>query len=140
MGWGKGKTEKGQGGKLGHSNRDGWGYHDEEKISSKKQRRLNEKEIILNEKSKVNQNSVEFIDQILQALNNFNLKFELHEFNSGAVMIDFWIETEFYCVQILDHKFGWTKANENTDFCVIPDSGYLNWDNFKLQFDNILSD
>jgi len=25
MAWGKGKTEKGQGGKLGHSNRDGWG-------------------------------------------------------------------------------------------------------------------
>ena len=49
MGWGKGKTEKGQGGKLGRSNRDGWGHHDEEKEISKKQRRLEEKRIISDE-------------------------------------------------------------------------------------------
>jgi len=49
MGWGKGKTEKGQGGKLGHSNRDGYGFHDEEKESSRKQRRLYQKELIAKE-------------------------------------------------------------------------------------------
>lgn len=53
MGWGKGKTEKGQGGKLGHSNRDGWGFHDEEKESSRKQRRLYQKELIENELSEI---------------------------------------------------------------------------------------
>lgn len=53
MGLGKGKTEKGQGGKLGHSNRDGWGFHDEEKEWSRKQRRLYEKELIANEISEI---------------------------------------------------------------------------------------
>jgi len=46
MSWGKGKTERGQGGKLGHSGRDGWEYHNEAKEFSKKQRRLLAKKII----------------------------------------------------------------------------------------------
>ena len=33
MAWGKGKTEKEQGGKPRHSNRDGWGFHDKEKLA-----------------------------------------------------------------------------------------------------------
>ena len=45
MSYGKGKTEKGQGGKLGHSNRDGWETHQEEKVISKTRRRLVAKKI-----------------------------------------------------------------------------------------------
>ncbi|MEZ4924030.1 MAG: hypothetical protein R2780_12735 [Crocinitomicaceae bacterium] len=54
MGWGKDKTERGQGGKLGHSGRDGWEYHDEAKESSRKQRRINDKEIIREELKNMN--------------------------------------------------------------------------------------
>ena len=46
MSYGKGKTEKGLGGKLGHSNRDGWETHQEEKEISKVRRRLDAKRVI----------------------------------------------------------------------------------------------
>lgn len=138
MGWGKGKTEKGQGGKLGHSNRDGWGFHNEEKESSKKQRRLDQKQLILDETSKIDQNLIEYTNELLQTLNDQNLKFEFNEFDSGAVMIDFWIRTETYCVQMVDDKFGWTRIDENTGLCTIPDSSYMDWNEFKFQFERII--
>ena len=138
MSWGKGKTEKGQGGKLGHSNRHGWGYNDEEKESSKKERRLHQKQLILDEKSKINPAILDYAEQILQALKNLDLWFECHEFDSGAAMIDFRIDDEFYCVQMNDGKFGWTRVNEETGFSSIPDSGYLIWNEFKTQFDKIV--
>ncbi len=56
MGLGKDKTEKGQGGKLGHSNRDGWEGHDEAKEFSKKQKRLLSKKLIQEERLKLNKN------------------------------------------------------------------------------------
>ena len=138
MAWGKGKTEKGQGGKLGHSNRDGWEYHDEEKEVSRKQRRLKQKQLILNETSKMDQNLIEFVKELLEKLTNHNIKFELNEFDSGAVMIDFWIGDQTFCVQIADNEFGWTRIDENTGFCTIPDSGYLDWNEFKPQFEKII--
>lgn len=39
------KIEKGSGGKLGHSNRDGWETHQEEKEWSRIQRRLEAKKL-----------------------------------------------------------------------------------------------
>jgi hypothetical protein len=43
MGIGKGKTEGGQGGKLGHSNQDHWEYTEEVKLAARKRRRLEAK-------------------------------------------------------------------------------------------------
>ncbi|MEM9278470.1 MAG: hypothetical protein AAGA76_07835 [Pseudomonadota bacterium] len=40
------KTQKGSGGKRGHSNQDNWMTHKEEKELGRKQRRLEEKEEI----------------------------------------------------------------------------------------------
>jgi len=74
MAWGKGKTEKGQGGKLGHSNRDGWSYHNEEKFISKKQRRLEEKQLILNETSEAQENLRTRANTIIQILNENSLE------------------------------------------------------------------
>lgn len=139
MSWGKGKTEKGQGGKLGHSNRDGWGYHDEEKESSRKQRRLDQKQLILDEKSKINSSILLNANQVLQALKNLNLWFEYQVFDSGAAMIDFRIDEEFYCIQMSESKFGWTKVDDETGLCSIPDSGNMGWNEFKIQFDALIN-
>ncbi len=138
MAWGKGKTEKGQGGKLGHSNRDGWGYHDEEKIIAKKQRRLEQKRLILNETSKIEEKLREHANTLIHILNELNFKFEIHEFDSGAAMIDIRIDNDFYCIQMTDGKFGWSKVEEDSGFSAIPDSGYLKWTEFKDEFDEII--
>ena len=138
MAWGKGKTEKGQGGKLGHSNRDGWGYHDEEKDIAKKQRRLEQKRFILDETTKVEENLREYANTLIQILHDNKFKFEIHEFDSGAVVVDIWIYNDFYCIQMMDGKFGWSKVEEDSQFCIVPDSGYLKWDNFKREFDKII--
>lgn len=138
MAWGKGKTEKGQGGKLGHSNRDGWGYHDEEKVIAKKQRRLEQKKLILNETSKIEESLREHANTLIQILSENKLKFEIHEFDSGSAMIDVYISNDFYCVQMTDSKFGWSKVEEDSGFSTVPDSGYLKWSEFKNAFDEII--
>ncbi|MFK8035778.1 MAG: hypothetical protein AB8B94_16715 [Hyphomicrobiales bacterium] len=43
------KTEKGSGGKRGHSNQDNWMAHQEEKAVGKKQRRLHERQLLKDE-------------------------------------------------------------------------------------------
>jgi len=50
----KGKTEGGSGGKRGHSNMDHWVTTEEIKESTKKSRRLNEKEEIHSELKELN--------------------------------------------------------------------------------------
>ena len=42
----KTKTEKGSGGKRGHSGQDNWVTHQEEKQMGRKQRRLDDKELV----------------------------------------------------------------------------------------------
>ncbi|WP_108805503.1 hypothetical protein [Aquimarina sp. Aq107] len=138
MAWGKGKTEKGQGGKLGHSNRDGWGYHDEEKVISKKQRRLEQKQLILDETSKIDKNLREQAKILIQILNQHKINFEIHEFDSGAAMMDIQVKSDFYCIQMTENKFGWSKIDEDSGFSTVPDSGYLNWHDFKNEFDEIV--
>lgn len=36
-------------------------------------------------------------------------------------------------------KFGWTKVDGETGLCSIPDSGYMSWNEFKIQFDALLN-
>lgn len=139
MAWGKGKTEKGQGGKLGHSNRDGWGFHDEEKLASRKQRRLDQKQLILTESSKIENDLLDQANVLLQIISERNIKFEYEEFDSGAVMLDIWINNVMYCIQMADNRFGWSIINNEIGFCTIPDSGYLDWNTFKPQFDKIIN-
>ena len=43
-----------------------------------------------------------------------------------------------YCIQMVDNRFGRSKLGEVSWFCSIPDSGYLNGDTFKSQFDRIV--
>lgn len=138
MSWGRGKTEKGQGGKLGHSNRDGWGYHDEEKESSRKQRRLEQKQLILNETSVLDDSLRERVRTLVQLLDDLKLKLEFYEFDSGAYIIDFWIQSACYCIQTTEEKFGWSKIGDDVDFTSIPDSGYMNWIEFKKEFDELI--
>ena len=135
---GQRENRKRQGGKLGNSNRDSWGYHDEEKIIAKKQRRLEQKRLILDETSKIEANLREQANNLIQILNEHQFKFEIHEFDSGAAMIDIWIDKSFYCIQMAENKFGWSKIEEDMEFCTIPESGYLEWNEFKNEFDQLI--
>lgn len=138
MAWGKGKAEKGQRGKLGHSNKEDWGYHDEEKAIAKKHRRLEEKQIILNETSKIAVDIREHLNTLIRILYKHKFNFEIHEFDSGAAIMDVWIKSDFYCIQMSENKFGWTKITEESGFSSIPASGYMKWIEFKNQFDEII--
>lgn len=75
---------------------------------------------------------------LIQILDLHKFNFEIFEFNSGAIMIDINIKSDFYCIQMTENKFGWTKVDEHSGFSTIPDSGYLNWGDFKNDFDEII--
>ena len=67
------------------------------------------------------------VKALIYQLKERSLRYELHQFDSGAVMIDVWRSGEFYKVQMSDAGFGWTKITKNVGFCSLPDSGYLAW-------------
>ena len=53
MGIGQGKEDKGSGGKRGHSGKDNWMTHQEEKAAGRKRRRLKGKKIVSEETSSI---------------------------------------------------------------------------------------
>ena len=52
-------------------------------------------------------------------------------------MIDFWINGQTYSIQMNYDKFGWTGVDESTGLSATPNSGYMPWDEFKVQFEKI---
>ena len=69
-----------------------------------------------------------------------NIKHEVHHFDSGATMVDVWIENRFYCIQIDNHSIGLSLITpENPGFDTIPDAVFKNYDLFKSKLEAIVN-
>ena len=77
---------------------------------------------------------------IVDNLERLNLKHEVHRFDSGAVMVDIWIDDSFHVIQIDDKSIGLSLITEDTTpFDVIPDISFSNDTEFKREFEIILA-
>lgn len=67
-----------------------------------------------------------------------SLKYEIHHFDSGAVMIDIWSKNGFYVIQIEKERIGLSLITEpNTAFDTIPDQSFKDEKEFKNEFEKI---
>ena len=66
-------------------------------------------------------------------------KYEEHSFDSGASIIDIWINENFIVVQFQEKQIGVSIIdNDNSDFSTIPDHTFDNAITFKKFFFEIL--
>jgi hypothetical protein len=79
------------------------------------------------------------LERITSRLSQEKLRHEIHEFDSGCVMVDIWSGDLFYVIQIEPEMIGLSLVDENTGFDTIPDKAYKEWDNFNADFERILS-
>ena len=71
---------------------------------------------------------------------NKGIKFEVHDFDSGAAMIDIWIGAKFYVIQLEPESIGMSVIDkENLGFDTIPDSRYFSFEDFQRDFLELLS-
>ena len=81
----------------------------------------------------------EILEKIASRLSQENLRYEIHQFDSGCVMVDIWKDELFYVIQIEAEMIGFSLVDENTGFDTIPDKTYKDWDDFKTDFEKILN-
>jgi hypothetical protein len=84
----------------------------------------------------LNINEISF--HIKTLLEKFNLRHEMHSFDSSARMIDIWIGDKFYCIQIEENLKGISLVTAETDFSTIPDQSFQYFDDFKYELERIL--
>lgn len=82
----------------------------------------------------------QYVEEISDLIENKNIRYEIHSFNSSAFMIDVWIYNEFYCIQLFDFKFGISKVTEEIDFNTIPDKTFNEWEDFKVELEKIIDE
>jgi hypothetical protein len=65
-------------------------------------------------------------------------KYELHTFNSGALMVDIWAEERFYVLHIEQDVIGISLITEETiGFDNIPDCIFRDTESVKKEFEKI---
>jgi hypothetical protein len=74
----------------------------------------------------------EYVDKLINELdsNKRVRKINVHSFDSGAFMIDVWVDSKFYCIQFFDNKFGFSKIDEGGDMGSIPDNAFYSFNAF----------
>lgn len=78
---------------------------------------------------------------IVDKLTQLNAKHEVHSFDSGAVMVDIWIDNKFYVIQIDNGIIGLSVVTEKTTpFDIIPDQSFKDEVAFKKALDNAFTD
>ncbi|CAL2094433.1 hypothetical protein [Tenacibaculum sp. 190524A05c] len=80
------------------------------------------------------------IEEISDLIENKNIRYEIHSFDSNAYIIDIWINNGFYCIQLFDYKFGISKVTEEIDFNTIPDKTFNEWEDFKFELEKIINE
>ena len=61
----------------------------------------------------------QYVDKISELIKQKGIRHEIHSFDSGAFMVDVWINKDFYCIQLDENKFGISKVTEDIDFSTI---------------------
>jgi RNAse (barnase) inhibitor barstar len=76
---------------------------------------------------------------IVDNLERLNLRHEIRRFDSGAIMVDIWINDCFHVIQIDDKSIGLSLITEDiTPFDIITDVSFLDEGEFKTEFEKIL--
>ncbi|WP_290711201.1 barstar family protein [Flavihumibacter sp. CACIAM 22H1] len=84
---------------------------------------------------------VDLLPYIVGKIERLKLKHEVHSFDSGAIMVDFWVGQCFYVVQIDNDTIGISLVTEETTpFDVIPDYSFKNSKDFKTAFEKVFHD
>jgi RNAse (barnase) inhibitor barstar len=80
----------------------------------------------------------QFLTDIVNKLDTSDVKYEIHKFDSGAIMIDIFVQDKFYVVQIYKDEIGLSLNTDNTGvFDIIPDKTYKDPNEFKKDFSKI---
>jgi RNAse (barnase) inhibitor barstar len=76
---------------------------------------------------------------IIEKVERLNLRHEVHRFDSGAIMVDIWIDRKFYVIQIDEESIGLSLNTQDTLlFDIIPDHLFSEENQFKKEFAKIL--
>lgn len=76
---------------------------------------------------------------IVDTNEKFSLKHEIHRFDSGAIMVDIWVNDSFHVIQIDKESIGLSLITKDTmPFDIIPDLSFSDEIQFKKEFVKIL--
>ena len=76
---------------------------------------------------------------IMNQLDLAKVRYEIHNFDSGAIMIDIWINERFYVVQMFGGEIGLSLVTENTGFDNIPDKSFIDPNEFYKEFEKVFT-
>lgn len=78
------------------------------------------------------------LPEIIKKLDLAKVKYEVHNFDSGAIMVDIFINDRFYVIQIYGDEIGLSLNTEETGwFDIIPDQSFKDPSGFKVEFEKI---
>lgn len=77
----------------------------------------------------------ELLPYIIDRLDKYQLRYEIHSFDSGAMMIDVWKDGNFYVIQIDGNIIGLSLVTEETSFDIVPDWSFTDANTFKTEFE-----
>ena len=77
---------------------------------------------------------------IIDTIEKSKVRYEVHSFSSGAIMIDIWVGDHFYVIQIDGKEIGISLITPATiSFDTMPDKVFKNTSEFKTAFEKIFS-
>ena len=78
------------------------------------------------------------LPDIINKLDLAKVKYEIHNFDSGAIMVDIFINDRYYVIQIYRDEIGLSLNTEETGFFdMIPDQSFKDPNGFKTAFEKI---
>ncbi|MDP3494281.1 MAG: hypothetical protein Q8R82_14305 [Hyphomonadaceae bacterium] len=75
------------------------------------------------------------IKYVVNILEQKSIKYDIHNFDSGAVMVDIWYKNLWYVIQIDDDSIGLSKNDDNPAFTSKPDELFKSEEEFKKKFE-----
>jgi hypothetical protein len=79
------------------------------------------------------------LQYIIEKSETVGVKHKVYQFDSGAIMIDIWINNKFYAIEIYRDVIGLSEVTkETTPFDIIPDKSFKDPEEFKTAFELIL--
>jgi hypothetical protein len=80
----------------------------------------------------------ELLPYIISKVGTEKAKYEVHNFDSGAIMVDIFIADKLYVIQIYGSEIGLSLVTEDTAlFDITPDRSFKDESQFKLEFEKI---
>jgi hypothetical protein len=84
-------------------------------------------------------NKEKLLQYIISELNKRGIKYEIHNFSSGASVIDIWHNNFFYVIQLKQSSVGLSLVtNDSSDFTTTPDETFFEAEKFIAKFDQII--